>query len=489
MIDTKKNSQEYKLENVLELYKKGKYLEVIRELKLLEKEINNPQIYWYLSHTYFKLHNYTNSLINVKKFIKSNSKDSINLNFLGEIYLEINQIDKALKSFEEAHLLDKKNKSVILNLIKTNLNIGNINKSEKLLKNLLKEEPNNYGYLHTLTKIDKKYLKEISIDKLEKYDDNSNKFNQLYSQLLVAAKKEIKKDYRSEIKHLINAHEIYYNLKKIPTNQQFNYYLNLLPQFVEKFLNVKASVNKNIRPIFIMGLPRSGTTLTERLILSGNKSIQGLGETDVFDKVFFSKQIVKNHDDKHLSSNFNFNSDDINNLINDLVKQYEEQGLKQNNYLFTDKSIANFLYIDVINKIFPNSKFIYCHRNPLANIVGILKTFLPNVLWSHSLKKTFEVFNFYYQKLEEVQKNKNIEFFQINLEELSSNPQLVSKNLYKFLDVKWSQDVLKFNKKEFVTKTATNVQIRNDIFEHNFDYKSNYLKIFKDLGFKYDWLI
>ena len=362
-------------------------------------------------------------------------------------------------------------------------------KSEKLLKNLLKEEPNNYGYLHTLTKIDKKYLKEISIDKLEKYDDNSNKFNQLYSQLLVAAKKEIKKDYRSEIKHLINAHEIYYNLKKIPTNQQFNYYLNLLPQFVEKFLNVKASVNKNIRPIFIMGLPRSGTTLTERLILSGNKSIQGLGETDVFDKVFFSKQIVKNHDDKHLSSNFNFNSDDINNLINDLVKQYEEQGLKQNNYLFTDKSIANFLYIDVINKIFPNSKFIYCHRNPLANIVGILKTFLPNVLWSHSLKKTFEVFNFYYQKLEEVQKNKNIEFFQINLEELSSNPQLVSKNLYKFLDVKWSQDVLKFNKKEFVTKTATNVQIRNDIFEHNFDYKSNYLKIFKDLGFKYDWLI
>ena len=77
----------------------------------------------------------------------------------------------------------------------------------------------------------------------------------------------------------------------------------------------------------------------------------------------------------------------------------------------------------------------------------------------------------------------------INLEELSSNPQLVSKNLYKFLDVKWSQDVLKFNKKEFVTKTATNVQIRNDIFEHNFDYKSNYLKIFKDLGFKYDWLI
>ena len=62
---------------------------------------------------------------------------------------------------------------------------------------------------------------------------------------------------------------------------------------LKNFLKIKSSINENIRPIFIMGLPRSGTTLTERLILSGDKSIQGLGETDVFDKVFFSKSNYK----------------------------------------------------------------------------------------------------------------------------------------------------------------------------------------------------
>ena len=55
--------------------------------------------------------------------------------------------------------------------------------------------------------------------------------------------------------------------------------------------------------------------------------------------------------------------------------------------------------------------------------------------------------------------------------------------------MKWSKDILKFNRKDFVTKTATNVQIRHDIFEHKFDYKSNYLKIFNNLGFKHDWLV
>ena len=487
MTDSKKNTYENKLENTLELYKKGNYLEVIKELKILEREINKPEINWYLGHTYFKLHNYSQSLKNIKNFIKKKNKDPINLNFLGEVYLEMNRTDDAIKCFEEAHIIDKKNKPVILNLVKINLNIGNINKSKNLLKSLLIEEPDNYGYLHSLSKIDKKYINEILVDKLEKDIIKLNKFDQIYAKLLLAAKKETKKDYKSEINHLINAHSIYNDLKKIPTEQQFNYYTKFLPKFVEKFLKIKSSVNNDIRPIFIMGLPRSGTTLTERLILSGDKSIQGLGETDVFDKVFFSSQFTKSYDEKNLYFDFNYN--DSINLINDLLTQYDEQGLKKNNNFFTDKSIANFLYIDVINKIFPNSKFVFCYRSPLANLVGILKTFLPNVLWSHSLEKTFEIFNLYYEKLEKVKKNKSINFFQINLEELSSNPELISKNLYKFLGIKWSKDILKFNKRDFVTKTATNLQIRNDIFEHKFDYKSSYLKIFNDLGFKHDWLI
>ena len=53
---------------------------------------------------------------------------------------------------------------------------------------------------------------------------------------LIAAKKELEKDYKSEVNNLINAHNIYNDLKKIPTDQQFNYYSNLLPKFVEKFL-------------------------------------------------------------------------------------------------------------------------------------------------------------------------------------------------------------------------------------------------------------
>ena len=67
-------------------------------------------------------------------------------------------------------------------------------------------------------------------------------------------------------------------------------------------------------------------------------------------KSFFQSQIIKNYDDQNLHSNFWLRDSII--LINNLVKQYEEQGLRKNKYFFTDKSIANFYHIDVINKIF-----------------------------------------------------------------------------------------------------------------------------------------
>ena len=62
------------------------------------------------------------------KFLYRKKEDILNLNFLGEIYYEQGKYDKAMSIFEKALLLDKKNKSTILNLARLNLNIGDIKK-------------------------------------------------------------------------------------------------------------------------------------------------------------------------------------------------------------------------------------------------------------------------------------------------------------------------------------------------------------------------
>ena len=92
----------------------------------------------------------------------------------------------------------------------------------------------------------------------------------------------------------MKAHELYLSQKQKAYHQQFNYYTKQLPQFINDLKNTKLNFSENLKPIFIMGLPRSGTTLIEKTIVSNENKIKSLGETDVFDKVFFSNQIVNN---------------------------------------------------------------------------------------------------------------------------------------------------------------------------------------------------
>ena len=269
--------------------------------------------------------------------------------------------------------------------------------------------------------------------------------------------------------------------KEKALNQQFNFHSKLLPKFMDKLKSLKVNSFKDFKPIFITGLPRSGTTLVERIIVSGKKNIQSLGETDVFDKVFFSNQIIKNQE-KILQSNFNF-------LIEKILNQYKEQGLNNQNDLFTDKSITNFLYLELINKIFPNAKFIYCSRNPLANIIGIFRSFLPSVYWSHSLEKIFLISELYSNRLNNLKKDNLENLLIVNLEDLTNDPINVSKNLYKFLNLDWSKKCLESNNKNLIIKTASNLQARNEIKKHDLDYIKSYSKILKELGFKNKLLI
>ena len=135
------NINNSKFDKITQLIEIGEYHKALELLLLLEKEQNHFLIHWYLGHVYFKLHKYLKAINQIKKSIDLKSEDSLNLNFLGEIYLEINEPNQAIKFFNQAYKLDNQNNSIILNLIKANLNINNVQMSEKYLNLLTKRNP------------------------------------------------------------------------------------------------------------------------------------------------------------------------------------------------------------------------------------------------------------------------------------------------------------------------------------------------------------
>ena len=466
-------------EKITRFFNEGNYWEALNYLKENSKQEKHILSDWYLGNVYFKLHQYSKALEHILNFISVKKKDPLNLNFLGEIYLEMNHYKKANEVFNEIIKIEPTNKAALLNLAKINLNIGNLEQSENFYKTIFENDQKNLSYIYSLSRINNEYLSDEILNKIEK--KNLTYINQIYLKLILARKFELNKDYKKEIENLSEAHRIYLLNKEKALNQQFNFHSKLLPEFMDKLKSSKVNSFKGFKPIFITGLPRSGTTLVERIIVSGKKNIQSLGETDVFDKVFFSNQIIKNQKNI-LQSNFNF-------LIEKILNQYKEQGLNNQNDLFTDKSITNFLYIELINKIFPNAKFIYCSRNPLANIIGIFRSFLPSVYWSHSLEKIFSISELYLNRLNNLKKDNLKNLLIINLEDLTNDPINVSKNLYKFLNLDWSKKCLESNNKNLIIKTASNLQARNEIKKHDLDYIKSYSKILKELGFKNKLLI
>ena len=167
------------------------------------------------------------------------------------------------------------------------------------------------------------------------------------------------------------------------------------------------------------------------------------------------------------------------------MKQYEQLNINISQKKISDKSIENLLYIDLIKIIFPKAKFIYCKRNKYANFLGILKVFLPNLLWTHSTIKIIQMMNFYENKIKQLINEKKIKIKIIELEELSNDPISVSKDLYNFLNLNWNEKILdNYNNDKNFIKTVSNLQVRKKISKHDLKYLDNYLPFLSNIGIK-----
>ena len=173
-----------------------------------------------------------------------------------------------------------------------------------------------------------------------------------------------------------------------------------------------------------------------------------------------------------------------------IINKYKEKNLinADSDYTFTDKSLDNFFYIDLIKMIFPNAKVINCKRNSLSSIISILKNNLTGLPWAHNLNHIFEYFNIYFTIIEKFKKKYPNYIYELELENFVKNPIAESKKLLNFCNLKWDKKCLKFYKrKDIISKTASNIQIRKPIYKHSSEKYLPYKKLLDKYGKKYSW--
>ena len=224
--------------------------------------------------------------------------------------------------------------------------------------------------------------------------------------------------------------------------------------FNPKLINSVAKFgNKNTKPIFILGMNRSGTTLVEQ-ILSSHSKVAGGGEISFLNRYCFRRF--------HNSESWvDFNPTDF-------TERYLEQLnlIDKNIAHVTDKMPLNFLWIGLIKAAFPAAKIIHLTRNPMDTCLSNYRTYFSSTGNGHAYDQV-ELANFYHQYRDLMCHWYSLfpnEIFRCDYELLIANQAEVSKLLIDYCNLAWEPQVLDFHKNKRTIKTASVHQVRNKIY-------------------------
>ena len=431
--------------------------------------------------------------LHLKKAIKIDPTNIVALNNIGSIYSAINKTDKAKIFFLKAINLKPDYSKAIFNLALVNEETGNKKQAISLYKKAIKYEATNLGFYHNLYRINETYFDEQNIKNIEIIlkKENTTDFNKAAGFFILAYNQKKKLNFKKEFQYLYEAHK-YFHLSNEKINNQISFYwIRLIPKIIKK-INIASTreVTVKVKPIFIIGLPRSGSTLIESILSSGQKKIPIGGETGIINKTLLEENknffLKKEFLDDNKKLNINLDS-----FRQKVLNQYELLNLleKEKNFVLTDKSLENFFYIELIFKLFPEAKIINCERNILQIIVSIYQNFLTNIKWSHSIDNILEYIDNYLKIIDKYKKKYADKIYTVKLKNFTKDPENSSKKIFEFCNLGWDSKCLEFYKRnDLISKTASNQQIRNKIFIDNEKKYSSYKDFFHSYADKYKWL-
>tara|TARA_B100000579_G_scaffold304018_1_gene253857 strand:+ start:1826 stop:3421 length:1596 start_codon:yes stop_codon:yes gene_type:complete len=467
---------------------------ITRSVELFQKAVKlNPNFSGALCNlglAFKRLKNEKIAIENYLKAIDTDPKNYIAYFNLGNLYKEKNDLDNAEKFLAKAIDIMPKMLEAYNNLFEL------YDKSNQLdkLNNFLKNTKANLGdislvkYFSGIYEYRKKnYLKAIDI--LESTELNYKDFNRnaIKSEILAHSYDSIEK-YDIAYKYFIASNNIFKDVygKEIDKNKYINHVKKRVNFFSKKKFKIQNffKINKKISdPVFLIGFPRSGTTLLDSILRSHN-SIEVLEE----------KPLVENFI-KDLENKINNNFFKLENIDENFFFQMRNSYFNHRNKytrfdrdkIYIDKLPLNIVHIAEIFSFFPNSKFILALRNPYDVVLScFMQYFGANsaMLNFTSLKDTAKLYDLvmslwlaYFEKLP-------IKVHIIKYEQIVQNFDKSISELLSFLELEWSENVKEFYKtaeKRGIINTPSYRQINQPLYKKSIGRWKNYKDEFSEV--------
>ena len=238
---------------------------------------------------------------------------------------------------------------------------------------------------------------------------------------------------------------------------------SLIDVFSEEFCRSKTSPgNTSERPVFILGMPRSGTTLTEQILASHSQVAAG-GELSVLLQLAYQAQELSDH-----HRPYPYCMTDISRFaLLKLAKTYLDRldNISSTAAMVTDKLPFNFVHIGLIAMLFPNAKIIHCRRYPLDNCLSCYFTsFADQIKFANNLQTLGQYYLDYDRLMKHWHRVLPIKIFDLQYEELIGNTEQKVRALLDYCQLDWEDSCLSFYETKRGVRTPSRWQVRQPIY-------------------------
>ena len=398
---------------------------------------------------------------------------------LGICYHSLNKHLEAIKNYEKALEINPNLFNVNFNLGIVFMELGNV-----------KDAIQNYEKAIDLNpEFARAYLNLTELKEFKKNDPLINKIKSLISSkllsesdriLLCFALAKINEDLGNHVDFFKYLHEGN-SLRKKELNYSIETANSIQSELISLFSKPNTSLDKSIlkqkkskKPIFIVGMPRSGTSLVEQIIAS-HHGVYGAGELNDLSELI--KPIVSKH---FLQKNKKIDKKDLISVRQKYLNLLSSLNIEEN--IVTDKMPLNFRYVGFILSVFPEAKVVHLKRDAMATCWSNYSKYFTNGNgFSFDMNDLSKFYGLYVVLMDFWHKTFPNRIYDISYEDLTINQEYETRQLLEYCQLDWDENCLKFHNSNRSVKTASALQIRKKMYKGSSDNWKKYEKYIQPL--------
>ena len=400
--------------------------------------------------------------------VSRNPKDLNTLHFLGVVCREADDSERALQAYETILALKPDDGDAMFGRARCLMIMGRIDESEQSYLKALEIDPDSFSSYQNLLK---NKSKKVDVNELRRraehyltqeiYDDSEY----VSACFALAYLEDREKKYGKAFEYFKRGNAIQSSRRPFDEDSFLNRVDSLIDGFSSEAIEkLSAGGSRSGLPVFIVGMPRSGTTLTEQ-ILSSHSIVHGAGELLKVSHIFKALSSMRHQGFAYPQDIGDFDPA----ALADLGEQYLEVAMRNapaGTERVVDKLPGNIVHLGLIGVMFPNATLIHCMRDPMDTAISC---FTQNFKDDLNFATDLTALGVYYRETLRLMDHwKKIfpgRILEVQYEKTVEDQEAMSRKLIAHAGLDWEDQCLNFHETERSVQTASLWQVRQPIYK------------------------